>query len=121
MRQILRGSLLGALQAGGRINAEMLQDWAKFYFRDLPNIGSADHVTDKHPRNFEAAGLISRMLPNAVILHVRRNPVETCLSVYRHEFNKQWSFTHDLADIASYYGRYAQLAAHWERTLPAAS
>jgi tetratricopeptide (TPR) repeat protein len=117
MRHVLR-VLLGALQAGTAIDEGMLQEWAKFYFRDLPNIGSADHVTDKHPRNFEAAGLISRMLPNAVILHVRRNPVETCLSVYRHEFNKQWTFTHDLRDIASYYGRYAQLAAHWERTLP---
>jgi len=117
MRQILR-VMLGVLQAERTIDAAMLQDWAKFYFRDLPNIGSADHVTDKHPRNFEAAGLIARMLPNAVILHVRRNPVETCLSVYRHEFNKQWSFTHDLGDIAGYYRRYAQLAAHWERTLP---
>jgi tetratricopeptide (TPR) repeat protein len=117
MRQILRG-MLGALQAGTPIDESMLQEWAKFYFRDLPNIGSADHVTDKHPRNFEAAGLIARMLPNAVILHVRRNPVETCFSLYRHEMNKQWTFTHDLVDIARYYRRYAQLAAHWERTLP---
>jgi len=117
MRQVLR-VMLGVLQAGRTVDAGMLQDWAKFYFRDLPNIGSADHVTDKHPRNFEAAGLIARMLPNALILHVRRNPVETCLSVYRHEFNKQWSFTHDVADIAGYYGRYAKLAAQWERTLP---
>jgi tetratricopeptide (TPR) repeat protein len=117
MRQILR-VLLGAVQSGSTIDEQTLQDWAKFYFRDLPNIGSADHVTDKHPRNLEAAGLIARMLPNAVIVHVRRDPVETCFSVYRHEFNKQWTFTHDVVDIASYYARYAQLAAHWERTLP---
>jgi tetratricopeptide (TPR) repeat protein len=117
MRRVTR-VLLGALQAGTTVDEGLLQDWAKFYFHHLPNIGAADHMTDKHPRNFEAAGLIARMLPNAVILHVRRNPVESCLSVYRHEFNKQWTFTHDLNDIASYYGRYAQLAAHWERTLP---
>ncbi|HEY7639054.1 MAG TPA: sulfotransferase [Steroidobacteraceae bacterium] len=117
MRQVLR-VFLGAMQSGSAIDEQKLQDWAKYYFRDLPNIGSADHVTDKHPRNLEAAGLIARMLPNAVIVHVRRDPVENCLSVYRHEFNKQWTFTHDLPDIASYYRRYAQLAAHWERTLP---
>lgn len=117
MRHVLR-VLLGALQAGTAIDAALLQEWARFYFRDLPDIGNADHVTDKHPRNFEAAGLIARMLPNAVILHVRRNQVENCLSVYRHEFNRQWTFAHDLNDIANYYGRYAQLAAHWERTLP---
>lgn len=117
MRQILR-VMLGVIRSGSAINEQMLQEWAKYYFRDLPKIGSADHVTDKHPRNFEAAGLIARMLPNAVIVHVKRDPVENCLSVYRHEFNKQWTFTHDLADIAAYYRHYAQLAAHWERTLP---
>lgn len=117
MRHLLR-VMLGVAQSGSPIDEHTLQDWAKFYFRDVPELGGADHVTDKHPRNFEAAGLIARMLPNAVIVHVRRNPVETCLSVYRHEFNKQWTFTHDLVDIARYYRRYAQLAARWERTLP---
>jgi hypothetical protein len=117
MRKVLQ--LLIELQPAGSVpDAGTLQDWAKLYFRDLPDIGSADHVTDKHPRNLEAAGLIARMLPNAVIVHVRRNPLETCLSVYRHELNKHWTFTHDLTDIARYYRRYAQLAAHWERALP---
>lgn len=117
MRQIVR-QMLDLQQTGGVPDENMLQDWAKLYFRDLPKIGSADHVTDKHPRNFEAAGLITRLLPNAVIVHVRRNPVETCLSIYRHELNKHWTFTHDLLAIAGYYRRYAQVVAHWERTLP---
>jgi tetratricopeptide (TPR) repeat protein len=117
MRQILR-FLLGVDQDGNVVDEARLQDWGKLYFRDLPNIGNADHVTDKHPRNFEAAGLIARMLPNAVIVNVRRDPLETCLSIYRQEFNKHWTFTHDLLDIADYYKRYAQLVALWERTLP---
>ena len=97
----------------------LMQEWAKFYFRDLPqDVRGTDHITDKHPRNFEAVGLIARLLPNAVIVHVRRDPVETCFSIYRQEFNKQWALTHRLADIADYYVRYAQLMAHWERVLP---
>jgi tetratricopeptide (TPR) repeat protein len=117
MRQILRWP--GALeQAQPEEYERKLQDWAKFYYRDLPDLHGADHITDKHPRNFEAAGLIARLLPNAVIVHVRRNPVETCLSIFRQEFNKHWTFTHRLADIAEYYVRYAQLVAHWERVLP---
>lgn len=116
MRQVHR--LLLGLELAQSVDERTLQSWAKFYFRDLPNIGRADHVTDKHPRNYEAAGLIARMLPNAIILNVRRNPVETCLSVYRQDFNKYWTFTHRLADIADCYRRYAELAAHWERTLP---
>ena len=117
LRQVLR-ALLDEDQKGGLPDAAMLAQWARFYFSHLPGIGAADHITDKHPRNLEAAGLIARLLPNAFIVHVRRNPVETCLSVFRQEFNKHWTFTHRMADIAEYYGRYTQLAAHWERTLP---
>ena len=75
-------------------------------------------MTDKHPLNFEAAGLIARLLPDAAIIHVRRDPLETCLSIYRQEFNKHWTFAHRLADIGHHYGQYARLVAHWERTLP---
>ncbi len=118
MRRILR-SLSEAEQSEPGAQERTLQDWVKFYFRDLPeNLRGADHITDKHPRNFEAIGLIARMLPNAVIVHVRRNPIETCFSIYRQEFNKHWTLTHRLADIADYYARYARLMAHWERVLP---
>jgi hypothetical protein len=109
--------LLDADQKGQLPDAAMLAEWAKFYFSDLPT-GAADHITDKHPRNLEAVGLIARMLPNAFIVHVRRNPLETCLSVFRQEFNKHWTFTHRMGDIAECYVRYTQLAAHWARTLP---
>jgi tetratricopeptide (TPR) repeat protein len=117
MRQILRWPI-DLEQTRPEAYEQTLRDWAMFYYRDLPDLRGADHITDKHPRNFEAAGLIARMLPDAVIVHVRRNPVETCLSIYRQEFNKHWTFTHRLADIAEYYVRYARLVAHWERVLP---
>ena len=120
MRQILRWPT-SLEQTPPEAYEQKLQDWAQFYFRDLPdapNLHGADHVTDKHPRNFEAAGFITRLLPNAVIVHVRRDPVETCLSIYRQEFNKHWTFTHRLTDIAEYYVRYARLVAHWQRVLP---
>ena len=75
-------------------------------------------MTDKHPLNFEAAALMARLFPDAAIIHVRRNPIETGLSVYRQEFSKQWTFAHRLEDIGHYYGHYARLVAHWEHTLP---
>jgi tetratricopeptide (TPR) repeat protein len=117
MRQILRWPT-SLEQTPPEAYQQTLQDWARFYFRDLPDLGGADHFTDKHPRNFEAAGFITRLLPNAVIVHVRRDPVETCLSIYRQEFNKHWTFTHRLTDIAEYYVRYARLVANWQRVLP---
>ena len=118
MRRILR-EWTGFDQARPEAHQSTLQDWARFYFRELPDdLRGADHITDKHPRNFEAAGLIARILPNAVIVHVRRNPVETCLSVFRQEFDKNWTVAHRLTDIADYYVRYARLMSHWERALP---
>jgi tetratricopeptide (TPR) repeat protein len=114
MRQIQRW--LAGL--GAPADERTLEAWAKFYYSELPNIGRADHITDKHPRNFEAVGLIARMLPSAIIVNVRRNPLETGLSIFRQEFNKHWQFTHRLVDIADYYRRYAQLVAKWERELP---
>lgn len=117
MQQILRVCL--ALDGMGKVpDAETCREWSAAYFRDLPNLRGADHVTDKHPLNFEAVALIARLFPDAVIINVCRDPVETCLSIYCQEFNKHWVFAHRLADISHYYGQYARLVAHWKRTLP---
>ena len=120
MQQILY-AYLALDQAGRAPDAEIRQEWATTYFRELPTLGNADHITDKHPLNFEAVALITRLLPDARIVHVRRDPVETCLSVYCQEFNKHWAFAHRLEDIAHYYGHYARLAAHWEQAVPGRS
>jgi hypothetical protein len=77
-----------------------------------------DVLTDKQPLNFHAVGLIARLFPEAVILHLRRDPLETLFSVWRQEFAKSWAFTHRLEDLGHYYGEYARLMAHWERVLP---
>ena len=57
------------------------------------------------------------MFPDARIIHVRRNPVETGLSIFRNEFRKFLPFASRLEDIGHYYGEYARLMAHWERVL----
>ena len=117
MRQIL----FAYLQLDGRgvtPGAGALRDWSAAYLSDLPALGAADHVTDKHPLNFEAVPLIVQLFPQSTIVHVRRDPMETCLSIYRQEFNKHWAFAHRLEDIGHFYGHYARLVAHWERRFP---
>jgi tetratricopeptide (TPR) repeat protein len=116
MQQILR-AYLALDDAEREPDAEILQEWTAAYFRELPNLGGKDHITDKHPLNFDAVGLISQLFPDATIVHVHRDPVETCLSIYCQEFNKHWAFAHRLEDIGHYYGHYLQLAAHWEQAL----
>lgn len=88
--------------------------WRECYLTDLPSIGDATVVTDKNPWNFDAVGLILRLLPEARIIHLRRNSVDTGFSIWRNEFSKFMGFAHRLEDIAHYYSEYVRLMEHWE-------
>jgi tetratricopeptide (TPR) repeat protein len=97
------------------IKDEIWKQWREFYWNDMPGSAAAAAVTDKNPWNFDAIGLILRLFPQARIIHVRRNPVETGLSIFRNSFSRFMPFTTRLADIGHYYGEYARLMAHWAR------
>jgi hypothetical protein len=100
---------------GRRLDAAAMQTLAASDRAELPSAAGKSHVTDKHPLNFLAVGLILTLFPNAVIVHTRRDPLETGWSIYRQEFSKRWSFTHQLEDIGHFYGEYVRLMDHWER------
>jgi hypothetical protein len=82
---------------------------------------SADalRVVDKMPGNFLHLGLIHAALPRAHIIHMRRNPIDTCLSIYFQHFESFHSYATDLDDLAHYYGEYLRLMNHWRSSLPA--
>jgi hypothetical protein len=76
-------------------------------------------VTDKMPFNFLWVGLVHALLPKARIVHCRRNPVDTCLSIYSTYFAEHWGFASDRGDLAAYYRQYVRLTDHWRTVLPA--
>lgn len=76
-------------------------------------------IVDKLPLNFFHCGLIAMMLPDARIVHVRRDPVDTCLSCFSTHFAGGHAYALDLADLGRFYRRYQDLMAHWRRVLPA--
>ena len=78
----------------------------------------AERVTDKMPANFLYAGLIHLALPHARIIHVLREPRDTCLSCYSKLFTEEQNFTYDLGELGRYYRKYAELMAHWRDVLP---
>jgi len=80
--------------------------------------GSAARVTDKMPTNFLALGLVHRLFPRARIIHCRRNPVDTSLSIYFTRFARGSEFSNSREDIAAYYREYLRLMDHWRRVLP---
>jgi hypothetical protein len=63
-------------------------------------------------------GLIHAALPNARIIHIQRNPADTCLSIYFQHFEAMVSYANDLDDLAHYYTEYLRVMRHWRSTLP---
>lgn len=76
-------------------------------------IGGSRHFTDKLPSNFLNIGFIAQALPQAKILHMVRDPVETCFSNLRELFSDANPYSYDLRELADYYGWYAELMNHW--------
>jgi tetratricopeptide (TPR) repeat protein len=80
---------------------------------------SAARIVDKDIYQFHYLGLISLALPEARIIHVTRNPLDTCFSCYATTFQDGQYFTYDLAELGRYYRGYARLMAHWRDVLHA--
>ena len=80
--------------------------------------GRAERATDKMPANFLFLGLIHMALPNARVIHVMRDPRDTCLSCYSKLFSMEQGFSYDLAELGRYYRKYTELMAHWRAVLP---
>jgi tetratricopeptide (TPR) repeat protein len=100
-------------------SANLLRKLAEDYLRLLQDL-SADalRVTDKMPANFLFLGLIHAALPNARIIHMQRNPIDTCLSLYFQHFESAHPYANDLEDLAYYYAQYLRLMRHWRAALP---
>lgn len=75
-------------------------------------------VSDKMPGNFQSLGFISLILPRAKIIHSRRCPAATCLSLYFKNFAKVISYSRDLRWVGEYYRLYHDLMDHWRGVLP---
>lgn len=76
------------------------------------------YFTDKLPSNFLNVGFICRALPQAKILHMVRDPVETCFSNLRELFSDANPYSYDQLELADYYKQYQRLMAHWHQAWP---
>ena len=79
----------------------------------------AAHIVDKLPTNFHFIGLIHLALPNAKIVHLKRNAIDTCVSCFSKMFTAPLNHTYDLGELGRYWRAYDGLMAHWRRVLPA--
>jgi tetratricopeptide (TPR) repeat protein len=105
----------------GRDGAELLTRMADDYLELLAGRSRSAHkVIDKLPANFMNLGLIHAALPRARIIHMRRHPIDACLSIYFQYFSSAHPFSNDLDDLAHYYAEYRRITDHWHAVLPAA-
>ena len=84
----------------------------------LDTLGGARRVTDKMPLNLYWAGLIHVAVPDAVMVHCARAPIDTALSIHRTHFNPRMDFPTGGADLVGTVRASRRLAAHWRRVLP---
>ena len=100
------------------LSGEDLRDFGARYVAHIRKLApQAARITDKMPSNFRFIGFIRMTLPNAKIIHTRRDPIDTCISCFSRMFGKK-SFMADLGTLGRYYRAYETLMAHWRRVLP---
>jgi tetratricopeptide (TPR) repeat protein len=100
----------------------LLERYAADYLVKLRALGTnARLIVDKMPVNFLYAGLIHAALPHARIIHLQRDPIDTCLSIYFQNFYNIGPYACDLPAMAHYYAEYLRIMAHWRAVLPPAT
>jgi len=74
-------------------------------------------IVDKMPLNFRYIGFILAAFPEAKIVHMNRDPMATCWSIYKYYFNgNSYSFNQD--DLAQYFQMYKDLMVFWGQLFP---
>ena len=62
-------------------------------------------------------GFIAQLYPGARVIHCQRDPLDTCLSIYFHNFNVNHPYASDLQALGLYYREYERLMVHWRKNL----
>jgi tetratricopeptide (TPR) repeat protein len=81
--------------------------------------GSARFQIDKNQNNFHYCGLILKALPQARIIHVRRNPIDSCFSNLKEIFEpRAYTYSYDFNSLAQHFRNYRELMRHWNCLAP---
>ena len=101
------------------LSPDALRRFGGFYAVRVGSLApQAKRIVDKLPANFRHLGLIHLALPNARIIHIKRDPLDTCFSCYSKLFASGLNYTYDLGELGRYYKAYEALMGHWRAVLP---
>lgn len=80
---------------------------------DTCQAGNDKLVIDTTPDNYLLVGLICFLFPRARIIHCRRDPMDTCLSIYQQPLSDAHAYAHSLETLAQRYRQYGELMEFW--------
>jgi hypothetical protein len=95
--------------------AAVAAGYAKLADREPSNVPMS--IIEKLPMNYLYLGAIHRALPNAKLVIVNREPLDSCFAMYRTLFGEAYPFSYDFDDLARYYAAYERLMNHWRACL----
>lgn len=76
-------------------------------------------VTDKLPANLFRLGALHALLPDAKLIHIERDPIDICLSIYTTLFATPLPFAARKSDLVFYIRQVQRIIRHWRTVLPA--
>jgi hypothetical protein len=89
---------------------------ANLYIKDLRKYSNKEpRVVDKMPHNFLYLGILKKLFPKAKIIHIKRNPIACCLSIYKQNFRAFHNYGTNLEYLAEYYKKYQDLMLFWNK------
>ena len=102
------------------LKPQQLELMATHYLDSLAQLcRTSSVVSDKKPDNFKLIGMIKLMFPNAQVIHCRRDPLDTCLSLFKNHFSDRGPFySYNQRELGLYYMGYQRLMSHWYSVLP---
>ena len=104
------------------LRASLQMDFAELgrnYLKAVqPLAGGHKYFVDKLPFNFRYCGLIHQALPNAKIVHLTRDPLDTCYAVFKTLFINAYHYSYQLDELAQFYVAYRRTMAHWHAVMP---
>lgn len=115
MRPHHGGDMLAAIR---QIPTDATRSFANRYLAEITGGNATALVIDKALHNFELLGLFAKILPNARIIDMRRDPADTCVSCYLQPLSAWHSYTQDIGLLGRSYTQYRKLMTHWGQVLP---
>ena len=83
-----------------------------------PMASGSPSFVDKLPVNYMYCGPIHKALPKARIIHLVRDPLDSCYAIFKTLFFNAYDFSYDLGELADYYIAYRQTMQHWHAVMP---